>query len=128
MPAKILVVDDEEPIAVTVRDIFRAKGYKADYASSGGEAVAKSRELCPDLLLSDVIMPGWNGFEAALQVKEFCPGCRLLFFSGYAGSDLLSQDFKNEFMNRGYQFGFLLKPVQPAVLPRTVEEALLQQD
>jgi CheY-like chemotaxis protein len=128
MPAKILVVDDEEAIALTVRDIFRSKGYRADHASSGSEAVTKSRALCPDLLLSDVIMPGLNGFEAALQVKELCPGCRLVFFSGYAGSDLLSQGFRDQFVKRGYQFGFLLKPVQPAVLLRTVEEALLQQE
>lgn len=127
MPAKILVVDDEETIGVTVRDIFRARGYTADYASSGAEAVTKSRDLCPDLLLSDVLMPGLNGFEAALQVKEFCPRCRLMFFSGYAGTELLSRGFRNEFMKRGYQFGFLLKPVQPAVLLSTVEEALLQQ-
>jgi CheY-like chemotaxis protein len=128
MPAKILVVDDEEFIALTLKDIFEGMGYTADHALSGHEALAKAKSFCPDLLLSDVMMPGLNGFEAALQIKEFCPGCRLVFFSGYAGSDFLAQQFQSEFTRRGYHFNLLPKPVDPALLLRTVEEALLQED
>jgi len=82
MQANILVVDDEHTIADSVGEILAGAGYTIKCAYSGLEAVSKALELCPDILLSDVLMPGMNGFEAGLEVKKDCPGCRLMFFSG----------------------------------------------
>ena len=126
MVSKILVVDDERSIAETMRDIFRSAGYMAMCAFSGDEAIAKAADLCPDLLLSDVMMPGMNGFEVALQVKQICPECRLLLFSGQIATALLAQGFVQTFTESGYRYELLAKPLHPTELIRRVEDALLR--
>jgi CheY-like chemotaxis protein len=124
MSPRILVVDDEHLIAETVRYIFSAHGYVAECASSGEEAIAIAGALHPDLLLADVMMRGLNGFETALQVKELCPHCRLLFFSADAATEALAQSFQKVFAERGYHFEVLPKPMYPSTLLNTVEKAL----
>jgi len=125
MAPRILVVDDEELIVTTVRTIFAAYGYHTEGALSGEEAIAKAKAMSPDLLLCDVRLPGLNGFEAALQIKEFCPRCRLLFFSAYVDAEYLVRDFRRIFAERGYPMELLPKPVHPTTLLRTVERTLL---
>jgi CheY-like chemotaxis protein len=124
--SKILVVDDERSIAETMRDIFQSVGYEADCAYSGHEAIAKAADLCPDVLLSDVMMPGMNGFEVALQIKQICPECRLLLFSGQIATTLLAQGFVQTFTENGYRYELLAKPLHPSQLIERVRKALLR--
>lgn len=123
MSGRILVVDDELSIAETLRMILQMSGYTATSASSGLQAIAKAEEGCPDLLLTDVMMPGLNGFETALRIKAHCPGCRLLFFSGYVGSPEMLQ-LSAPLKGRGYAFEVLSKPLHPSLLLEKVREAL----
>jgi two-component system, response regulator YesN len=124
MAPRILVVDDEELIVTTVTTIFSVYGYNSDGALSGEEAIAKAMMACPDLLLCDVKLPGMNGFQAALEIKQICPRCHLLFFSAYAGSEYLVADFAKIFAERGYAMEMLSKPVHPAVLLQAVKRSL----
>jgi CheY-like chemotaxis protein len=126
MMSKILVVDDERSIAETMRDIFESVGFAADCAYSGDEAIAKAAEFCPDVLLSDVMMPGMNGFEVALKVKQICPDCRLLLFSGQIATVLVAQGFVQTFTENGYRYQLLSKPLHPSELIQKVQEALLR--
>lgn len=123
MASKILVVDDEASIATTVTLILNAHGYVAEGVCSGKEAIVKARTMLPDVLLSDVLMPGLNGFETALEVKQACPDCRLLFFSAYPATECV-QHFRKVFADRGYRLNLLAKPVAPAMLLRSVEKAI----
>src|SRR5215467_6958162 len=100
MKTQILVVDDEPAIVESMCMVLEAFGYNAVGANSGVEAVAKVADFCPTLLLSDIVMPALNGFEAALQIKAKCPHCRLLFFSGYAGAADMGDSLKAQ----GYRF------------------------
>jgi CheY-like chemotaxis protein len=123
MSGRILVVDDELPIVETLRLILEMSGYSVCTAVSGIQAIAKAEEGCPDLLLSDVMMPGLNGFETALRIKKHCPGCRLLFFSGYSGTPemlYLNENLKD----RGYEFEVLAKPLHPSLLLEKVKFVL----
>jgi two-component system, NtrC family, nitrogen regulation response regulator NtrX len=120
MKPTILVVDDEPSIVATVCAILEAYGFSAVGATSGTEAIAKAAETCPDLLLSDVMMPGMNGFETALQVKKHCPKCALLFFTGYANVANLGVDLENN----GYVFEMLSKPLPGAILVEKIKGAL----
>ena len=123
MKKRVLVVDDEPTIVKTVCMVLEAYGFDPDGATSGDEAIAKAKNSCPDLLLSDVMMPGINGFDAALQIKRVCPGCRLLFFTGYA-SQVAS--LAADLTSNGFRFELLAKPIQPAVLVDSVNAALAQ--
>lgn len=109
---RVLVVDDERVIADTLAKILDLNGYDASAAYTGTGAVECARSLQPDLIISDVIMPDMNGIEAAIQIRSFLPGCKILLFSGQAATADLLEDARA----RGYEFDILAKPVHPADL------------
>jgi signal transduction histidine kinase len=67
--AFVLVVDDHEPAAQMVSQIFITRGYDCDWASDGETALEKAQRLLPDLILLDVMMPGMDGFEVLEQLR-----------------------------------------------------------
>ena len=105
----IFVVDDEEVIADTLCAILRISGYDARAFYDAESALTESADQQPDFVISDVSMPGMNGVEMAVQLKEQLPRCRVLLFSGNAGTSevLLAAQ------RRGYDFELLAKPVHP---------------
>ena len=118
-PAKVLVVDDERPIATTLAAILETEGYKTATAFNGMEAIEIAAEFRPDFLLSDIRMPGINGVEAAMRILQLLPGCCVLFISGYAADEVLEGA-----RTRGYNFEVCAKPVPPPVLLRRVAEMI----
>jgi len=60
----ILVVDDSPTDRQYLTDMLSKSGYKVSSAASAEEALAKVKQLKPDLVLMDVVMPGQNGFQA----------------------------------------------------------------
>ncbi|MBI5212317.1 MAG: response regulator [Nitrospirae bacterium] len=68
--AKILVVDDEQPNLRFMSALMLASGYKVDTASNGIEAIRKAKEISPDIILLDVMMPEMNGMEACRIIKN----------------------------------------------------------
>jgi two-component system, cell cycle sensor histidine kinase and response regulator CckA len=81
----VLVVEDEEPVRALLVDILSQLGYGVLAAASPQEALerlaSEPRDL--DLLLTDVVMPGSNGWELATQVLALRPRCRVLYMSGH---------------------------------------------
>jgi len=118
-PSKVLVVDDERPIAITLAAILQSQGYETTTAFSGEEAIETARQVCPDFLLSDIRMPGINGVEAAMRILEFLPGCSVLFISAYTSDEVLAGARK-----RGYNFEVCAKPIPPPALLRKVAEVI----
>lgn len=116
----ILVVDDEQRIADTLALILQSDGYETAVAYEGDSALALSSKVRPDLLLTDVVMPGMNGIELALAVSKRLPGCKVLLFSGQAATaELLGRAQK-----QGCDFPLLSKPVHPEDLLKKVAEIL----
>ena len=65
MPVKrILIVDDSPTERLALTELLHKHGYHVFTSESGDEGVAKAKELLPDLILMDVVMPGTNGFQA----------------------------------------------------------------
>ena len=124
MAIKILIVDDERSIADSLSEIIHAAGYETAVAYSGEEALAKASDFSPNILLTDVLMPGRNGFDLALEIKELCPDARLLLFSGQASTAQLASGYGPTFTSRGYRFELLPKPLHPASLLKKLEDAL----
>jgi DNA-binding NarL/FixJ family response regulator len=80
---RILIVDDFEPWRRFLCSYLQPfpEWKIIGQASDGLEAVEKSRELQPDLILLDVGLPKLNGIEAARQIQRICPRSRILFLS-----------------------------------------------
>jgi CheY-like chemotaxis protein len=109
---RVLVLDDERVIANTLALILNRSGYEARAVYNAEAAIKTARELLPDFLISDVIMDGMTGIDAAIRITEMIPKCRIILFSGQAATaDLLERAEAN-----GHRFELLSKPVHPRVL------------
>jgi len=105
----VLVVDDEALIADSLVLILRQSGYAADAAYDGASALEMVKLIPPDLLITDVAMPGISGVDLAITVRNSMPQCKVLLFSGHASAaDLLGSAERS-----GHQFTLLSKPVHP---------------
>jgi DNA-binding NarL/FixJ family response regulator len=67
---RLLVVDDEPNLLRAVAAILRAEGYDVTTARSGAEALVRVAESLPDLIVSDVRMPGVDGYQLARQLRS----------------------------------------------------------
>ena len=112
----VLVVDDEISIADSLTEILAGHGYKARAVYSGVDAFDYCHELCPDIVVADVVMPKLNGVDTVVAIREFCPEIRVLLFSGQAGtSDILARA-----RAKGHEFELLPKPIHPDRLLKTL--------
>jgi len=109
---RVLVVDDEPFVARTLADILQGSGYDVSCVHSTDAAMEFVSTQCPDVLISDVLMPGISGIDLAISVRDKCPNTRVLLISGHAGSIGLL-DAVNK---RGYDFELLSKPIRPEFL------------
>jgi DNA-binding response OmpR family regulator len=109
---RIFVVDDEPLIAATLTTILHMNGFSARFFTKPLEALAAARWDAPDLLISDVAMPALSGVDLAIQIKAQYPDCKILLFSGQAGTLDLLEDAHNQ----GHDFQLLQKPVHPSVM------------
>jgi CheY-like chemotaxis protein len=127
MSAGILIADDEPDVVELFRQRFRheikAGAYRLHFASSGEGALAALVDgLAPDLVmvLSDINMPGMNGFDLLRRVKQIWPDMPVLMISAYA-------DEENR--QRASQYGaesFIAKPVDFAALKSLIRDLSLR--
>lgn len=116
----VLVVNDESAIADTVTEILSRSGYAAMTAYDGPDALEISLLTPPELLITDVSLPGMSGIELAIKMRRIFPDCKILLFSGHvATADLLARA-----QQAGHTFTLLSKPVHPNVLLARVAEIL----
>ena len=106
---KVLIADDERVIADTLAMILNKNGFDARVAYTGEQAVEIAGEFVPEMLISDVIMGGLNGIDAAIRIRALLPGIKILLFSGQAAT----ADLLEKARAQGYEFEILAKPVHP---------------
>ncbi|MGB8981889.1 MAG: HD domain-containing phosphohydrolase [Anaerolineales bacterium] len=70
MPSTVLIVDDEYSGRQTLQAILEGEGYELEMAENGLQAIEKARQLLPDVILLDVMMPGMTGFEVCQRVRS----------------------------------------------------------
>jgi DNA-binding NarL/FixJ family response regulator len=92
MAKTVLIVDDNAYIRQALCELFKCE---ADFepcgeAENGKEAIAKARELRPDLIVLDLSMPVMNGLDAARELKRLMPTVPLIMYSAF-GDRLVEQ-------------------------------------
>lgn len=105
----IYVVDDENIIAQTLATILIGAGFSAIAFNDPNAALIAFSAVRPDILLSDVVMPGINGIELAIRIRQTHPRCKVLLLSGQLTTNDLLQKSKRE----GHNFDILAKPFPP---------------
>jgi FixJ family two-component response regulator len=115
---RVFVVDDERMIADTLTEILIDRGFDAITFYDSRKVMAQAEQHCPDVLLTDVIMPHLNGVELATLLSDRCPQTRVLLLSGQAATANLLKGATR----RGKPFELLSKPLDPRILLKKLSE------
>lgn len=108
----VLVIDDDPIHADTLAMVLNISGFKATAVYSGEQGLALAQKDPFDHLVTDVVMSGMNGIDAAIAIHQLLPSCRILLISGNNNTaELLSIAAA-----KGHGFEILPKPVHPTVL------------
>ena len=117
---RVLVVDDNPDMAELMRELLASRGYDVCTVPDADQAEMEVRRHLPDLILSDVVMPGRSGYELCRQLKED-PSTRLIPFLLITG--LSDREDKVKGIEAGAD-DFLNKPIFPAELFARVKSLL----
>jgi nitrogen-specific signal transduction histidine kinase/CheY-like chemotaxis protein len=116
----ILLVDDEELIRITGKDMLEYMGYKVITAQNGKEAIDLyiQNQNQIDLIIMDMIMPIMSGKEAFYKIKKINPHCKIIISSGFAKKEQL-----NLLNSKGLN-GFISKPFRDYELSKVVSQVI----
>ena len=114
---RILIVDDDEALRESLELILSAEGYSVVTAESGDEALVLLDEIEIDAVVTDLRMPGLDGFDLIPQISRRRPGVPVILMSAHGTEDLAVEAIK-----RG-AYDYLAKPFQPAEIRLTLRKA-----
>ncbi|MDX2306101.1 MAG: response regulator [Microscillaceae bacterium] len=118
---KVLIVDDEPNILMSLEFLMKKQGYKVFIARDGHEALDIIRQETPDLIILDIMMPEVDGYEVCRHIRESneFSQTRIVF---------LSAKSKSSEIEKGYQIGadlYITKPFSTRNLVKSIQELLL---
>jgi len=87
----ILIVDDQPGIRLLLKEVFSKEGYQTFTAGSGKEALELVQEVCPDLVLLDMKIPGMDGIEILKRLKKNKPSVHVIMMTAYGELDLIKE-------------------------------------
>lgn len=120
--ARILVVEDEEAVRAVVEQILRGAGFTTDAVASPAEALALLEQRAgagegPDLVVTDLVMPGISGSELAERVRAQHPGMPFVVMSGYAESRGTRDSMPGPLLRKPFHANELLRLVRRELEP-----------
>ena len=119
MRNKILLVEDDSGLALTLKTFFEDNGLWVFHTGNGGEAFALYQKERPDLVLLDIVLPDKDGFEILDEIKNVDRAIPIILMTG--------TEFSDECQIRGYDLGalnYLLKPVTPQIVLSLIRNLL----
>jgi len=122
MATRILLIDDDELLRVAISDLLESEGYAVATAQDGDEGLAAFQAERPDLVITDIMMPGKDGIETIMSLTKEQPPPRIIAISGGGGHlDSLS------YLRMAQELGadrILEKPFRAKVLLDTIDDVL----
>ncbi len=119
MSHTVLVCDDARFMRIMLRDILTQAGFEVvGEATTGAEAVERYKQLRPDLVTMDIVMPDLDGIEAVRRIVDFDPSARILMCSAIGQQALVIEAI------RAGARDFVVKPFQPSRVLEAVHRVL----
>jgi two-component system, NtrC family, response regulator HydG len=91
MRGRILLVDDNLDFLDSTKDVLEDGGYRVDTATNGKDALIQATNNPYDVILMDIKMPGMNGVESYIRMKEKNPTIKVILISAYSLEDLIKR-------------------------------------
>ena len=120
---KVMIIDDETIIRTGIKNIINWKQFDCKIcaeASDGEEGAALIKQHSPDIIITDIRMPGIDGLKMINEIKDVVPDCKIIVLTGYRDFDYVQEAIKLDV------FDFVLKPTKieelTAVIDRAVNE------
>jgi CheY-like chemotaxis protein len=112
---KLLIVDDEPATRLLLSQIFSNMGHEVAAAEDGFDALRQMRQTMPDIILSDLNMPGMSGFEFLSVIRRRLPAIYVIATSGaYSGSNVPNGIAADAFYEKASGLKTLLKIMEAA--------------
>lgn len=120
----ILIVDDDDSVRELIEFIVKKEGFRVDKAADGEEALTKARAGNPDLILLDLMLPKFGGFEILRELQsDETGGIPIVIITGRYTDRSTSDMIKQEPNVRD----FIEKPVKPQILTSLIHKLLKTQ-
>jgi two-component system response regulator HydG len=116
--ANLLLVDDEPANLDSLERIFAREGYRTQRAETGAAALALLRDRPPDVVLTDLMMPGMSGQELLRAVKAVAPDAEVVLMTAYGTVEAAVAAMKDG------AYDFLTKPLKRHAVLKSVAQAL----
>jgi DNA-binding NtrC family response regulator len=117
---KILVVDDEQDIRETLKDILEKEGYEVAMAGSSSEALSIFGSVKPGLILMDVRMPKMNGVDLLKKIREIDTQVPVAMITAYEDVELAEQALKlgaYDYIKKPFDLDYLRESVLSKIIP-----------
>ena len=118
----MLLVDDDAAVRWSLSETLAEEGHEVRVAENGEQALAQLADYAPDLILSDIRMPGLDGIELLKRVKEHAPSVDVVLMTAYDDMPTVVKA-----MREG-AFDFLVKPLESKELNTVLERALADRN
>ncbi|MBI3183887.1 MAG: sigma-54-dependent Fis family transcriptional regulator [Myxococcales bacterium] len=120
--ARILAVDDERPVLDALAQMLALWGHKVETALDGTDAIKKALEFHPDVVLSDLAMPGNDGLWLLRALRDETHDCPIIFLTGRATVDTAVEAIREG------AYDFIEKPLDAARLKTCIDRALEKKE
>ncbi|MGG6293126.1 hybrid sensor histidine kinase/response regulator [Leptolyngbya sp. AN02str] len=120
---KILVIEDDELIRANLQDLLELEGFDVICADTGAQGLAQAQSICPDLIISDIMMPGLNGYDLLTSLRQDSQLAFIPFI-------FLSAKAEKTNIRHGMKLGaddYLTKPFESAELLDAISTRLAKQ-
>ena len=115
---KILIIDDDELILMTCRNLLAKEGFQVFEAANGNLGIELYKNEKPDLVITDILMPDKEGLETISELRAINPACKIIAMSSGGSTQNMS------FLQLAKQLGAdraLQKPIKPAEMLQAVK-------
>src|SRR5688572_20959192 len=115
---KVLIIDDDDVIRLTMQNILKKKGYNVIAAENGNSGLELFKKEKPDIVITDILMPDKEGLETISEMRALKPDAKIIAISGGGSTQNMS------FLQLAQRVGanrLLVKPIKPDQLLAAVE-------
>ena len=118
---RVLIADDHQMVREGLKVLLSTHGdiVVVGEAANGAEAVERCRELSPDVVLMDVMMPVMDGAEATAEIGDSCPDVQVIALTSFVDERYVEKAFD------AGAIGYLLKDARPETLTRAIRDAVV---